>query len=325
MPTNSKSTKRSTRRDKFKFPFELSEEQIAIKLGFYFGLLEAGLGREFELEPSDEAMTGADHEYEGIMARYYLQAKAPIGLLSTEKVAIDKGKEDEGLNVIRKFRKENHLREDPYSLCFPLRRPAKHAKVPEQLQHNLLYAMHDEANRSYAMYVAPTTYEKSEYLRLLRDKSHWEFLEDGPFWRISERRLMLYSQVVTDVLMNMPFLQAHICIVPHDKVESHEHYYSYSGHANDVAFHSPTILDGSSINLSDFLATQMRRNSLTSAGEVQSIDAVADNLKRTLPESVLAEINANQQESSIGWIKRVGAILKKEYGIHQYLLVKKRR
>lgn len=325
MPANSKSTKRATRRDKFKFPFELSEEQIAVKLGFYFGLLEAGLGQEFELEPSNEAMTGADHEYEGIMARYYLQAKAPIGLLSTEKVAVDKGKEDEGLNVIRKFRKDNHLREDPYSLCFPLRRPAKHAKVPEQLQHNLLYAMHDEANRSYAMYVAPTTHEKSEYLRLLRDKSHWEFLDDGPFWRFSEKRLIFHSQLVTDTLMSMPFLQAHICIVPHGKVESHEHHYSYSVHANDVAFHSPVILDGSSMNLSDFLATQIRINSLTSTGEVHSIDAVADDLKRTLPESVFAEINSNNQEPRIGWIKKVGTILRNEYGIHQYLLVKKRR
>lgn len=323
MSTTAKSTKRTTRRDKFKFPFELSEEQIAIKLGFYFGLLEAGLGYEFELEPSDEAMTGADHEYQGIMARYYLQAKAPIGLLSAEKVAIDKGKEDEGFNFIRKFRKDNHLGESPYSLCFPLRRPAKHAKVPEQLQHNLLHAMHDEANRSYAMYVAPTTYEKSEYLRLLRDKSHWKFLEDGPFWRFRER--MIHSQLVADVFMTMPFLQAHICIVPHAKVDSHEHYYSYSTHGNDVAFHSPLVLDDSSVSLSDFLATQVRRNSLSSPEKIQSINAVAEDLKRALPESILAQVGPEAQESRIRWIKKVGMILRREYGIHQYLLVMKSR
>lgn len=323
MSTNSK---RTTRRDKFKFPFELSEEQIAVKLGFYFGLLESGLGVEFELESSDEARTGADHEYEGIAARYYLQAKSPIGLLGTETVALKEETEQEkGLNAIRKFRKENNLREEPYSLCFPLRRPAKHAKVPDELQHNLLYAMHDDSQRSYAMYVAPTTHEKSEYMRLLRDKTHWDYLHDGPFWKFSSQRVMLDEKIVADVFMNMPFLQAHICIVPHTKVESHEHYYSYSVHGNDVAFHSPTILDGSSINLSDFLARQHRINSIISDEKIQPIDAVVDIIKSALPQSFFANMNSDSQESRIRWIRKVGEILKKEYGIHQYLLMKKKK
>lgn len=125
--------------------------------------------------------------------------------------------------------------------------------------------------------------------------------------------------------MNMPFLQAHICIVPHAKVDSHEHYYSYSSHANDVAFHSPLVLDDSSTNLSDFLATQMRRNSLSSAEEIQSIDDVAEKLKWALPESILAQVEPRAQEFGILWIKKIGMVLRKEYGIHQLLLVRKRR
>lgn len=324
MSTKTQMNKRALRRDKFKFPFELSEEQIAIKLGFYFGLLEEGLERSFELHPSDEAKTGADHEYEGILARYYLQAKAPVGLLGTQKVPIDKDREDAGLNTIRKFRADNDLCENPYSLCFPLRRPAKHAKVLEQLQHNLLYAMHDPSKRSYAMYVAPTTYEKEEYLRLLRDKSHREYLHDGPFWRSNKRRYLLNSTMLTEMFMNMPFLQAHICIVPHDMVQSHEHHYSYSVHANDVAFHSPAVLDDVSMNLSDFLARQSQFNSRAADEEPQSIEAVASDLKRSLPESVLSGIAPVENESRISWIKRVGVALKKEYGIDQYLLVKRK-
>jgi len=324
MSTNSKSAKRTLRRDKFKFPFDLNEDQIGIKLGHYFGLLEAGLETHFDLEPSIEANTGADHEYQGVVARYYIQAKAPIGLLSTDKVPIGKGKEDDGLNAIRKFRKDNGLCEEPYSLCFPLRRPAKNAIVPDELQHNLLFAMHDENNASYAMYVAPTTYKKDEYWQLLRDKAHWAFLYDGPFWRLSRQDLAIKAQVTAAMFMNMPFLQAHVCIVPHGKVETHEHHYSYSIHANDIAFHSPFVLEGSSINLSDFLATQVSRISRASASEVQPVSVVVEDLKRKLPESIWAQVDSASQDTQIRWIKRVGMVLRKEYGIHQYLLTKKR-
>lgn len=322
MIVNSKAAKRAARKDRFKYAFELDEHQIGMKLEHYFGLLESGLDETFELESSIEAKTGADYEYQGIQARYYLQAKAPIALMSPNTVPIARGKESEGLNAIRAFRRDNSLADDPYSLCFGLRKPAKHAKVPDELQHNLLYAMNDPAKNSHAMYVAPTTYSKQEYLRLLRDRTHWSQLHDGPFWRFrhTRARLAIPTQLAADILINMPFLQAHICITPHDKVTTHEHHYSYSVHANDVAFHSPTVLEGVSWNLSDFLASQARQ---LGRSETQSTESVLDALKRALPESVVRDLGASSQQPPLWTIRQIGRVLLHQYGIIQYLVTKR--
>lgn len=322
MTVNSKAAKRAARKDKFKYEFELDENQIGMKLEHYLGLLEAGLGGEFELESSIEAATGADYEYQGIQARYYLQAKAPIALISANAVPIASGKEGEGFNAIRSFRRDSGLADDPYSLCFGLRKPAKHAVVPDELQHNLLYAMNDPGNNSHSMYVAPTTYSKDEYLKLLRDSSHWKMLQDGPFWhfRHTRRRLVMPTQLAADVMINMPFLQAHICITPHEKVTTHHHHYSYSIHANDVAFHSPTVLEGVSSNLSDFLASQVRQ---IERFETQSIESVFEALKRSLPESLGRELAPSEGQSALAGIRRFGKILREQHGIIQYLVTKR--
>lgn len=323
MTVNPKSTKRTARKDKFKFPFELVENQIGVKLGQYFGFLEMGLGADLELESSIEANTGADYEYQGIQARYYLQAKAPIALLSPTTVPIASGKETEGLNAIRAFRRDNSLADEPYSLCFGLRKPAKHAKVPDELQHNLLYAMNDPANNSHAMYVAPTTFSKQEYLRLLRDRTHWSHLHDGPFWRFHTTvgKLAIPTQLAADVLINIPFLQAHICITPHDKVTTHDHHYSYSVHANDVAFHSPTVLENVSWNLSDFLASQARQ---LGRFETRSTESVLDRLKQVLPESLVRDLSPSSQQHPLSTIRNIGKVLWQQYGIVQYLVTKRK-
>lgn len=322
MTVNSRAAKRAARKDKFKYAFELDEQQIGMKLEHYFGLLESGLDETFELESSIEANTGADYEYQGIQARYYLQAKAPIALLSPITVPIASGKEGDGLNAIRAFRRDNSLADDPYSLCFGLRKPAKHAKVPDELQHNLLYAMNAPDKNSHAMYVAPTTYSKQEYLRLLRDRTHWSQLHDGPFWRFrnNRARLEIPTQLASDILINIPFLQAHICITPHDKVTTHDHHYSYSIHANDVAFHSPTLLEGISWNLSDFLASQARQIDRL---ETQSTKSVLDELMGVLPDSVLRELGVTSQQPPLFTIRQIGRVLRNQYGIIQYLVTKR--
>lgn len=322
MTANATAKKRAVRSDKFKISFELDEQQIGMKLEHYLGLLEACLNRSFELESSIEAKTGADYEYQGIQARYYLQAKAPIALKSTVTVPIAKGKENEGLNAIRAFRKDNNLAEFPYSFCFGLRRPAKHAKVPDELQHNLLYAMNAPGKNSHAMYVAPTVHSKEEYMALLRDRSHWHELYDAPFWRFRNERIAL-AQLTSHVMMNMPFLQAHICITPHDKVTTHEHHYSYSAHANDVAFHSPIVLESTSWSLADFLASQARQ---IAGFETQSTESVLNELKETLPESVVRALgdSSRQDQRPLSAIRQIGKILWEQYGIVQYLVMKRR-
>lgn len=319
---NTSVKKRAVRSDKFKIPFELNEQQIGMKLEHYFGILEICLERKFELESSIEAKTGADYEYQGLQARYYLQAKAPIALKSTEIVPIAKGKENEGLNAIRAFRKDNDLAEFPHSFCFGLRKPAKHAKVPDELQHNLLYAMNAPGNNSHAMYVAPTVHSKEEYMALLRDRSHFSSLYDGPFWRFRDERIVL-EKLASHVMMNMPFLQAHICITPHDKVTTHEHHYSYSAHANDVAFHSPIVLESASRSLADFLASQARQ---IAGFETQSTESVLNEMKEALPESVVRALgdSSQQDQQPLGAIREIGKMLWEQYGIVQYLVMKRR-
>ena len=323
MTASANARKRAARNDKFKFPFELDEYQIGMKLEHCFGLLEAGLGMNFELESSVEGKTGADYEYQGIQARYYLQAKAPIALKSTAVVPISAGKENEGLNAVRAFRRDNGLSEDPYSFCFGLRKPAKHANVPEELQHNLLYAMNDPSKGSHAMYVAPTTHSKEEYLRLLRDRWHLEILRETRYWGYAHPRdrFAIHPRFAAEILMNSPFLQAHICITPHAKVTTHEHHYSYSVHANDVAFHSPTVLERGSQNLSDFLASQVRQIGRV---ETQTPEVVVDSLKRALPESVARTLGTAPQEGPLGTIRQIGRLLWEQYGITQYLVMKRK-
>lgn len=85
--------------------------------------------------------------------------------------------------------------------------------------------------------------------------------------------LELPTQLAADILINMLFLKAHICITPHEKVTTHDLHYSYSDHANDVALHSPTVLNGLSWNLSDFFACQARQ---LNRYETQSAESVLD-------------------------------------------------
>lgn len=72
----------------------------------------------------------------------------------------------------------------------------------------------------------------------------------------------------------IPFLKEHISIIPHELVQTHNHYYSYSETGTDLAWHSPELLSEQPTRLSDILAQSVdeciNENKFSSFKEIES-------------------------------------------------------
>jgi len=126
---------------------------------------------------------------------------------------------------------------------------------------------------------------------------------------------------VTAIMMSsIPFLRAHISIVPHKTVTSHEHYYSYSKYANDLAFHSPeTISDGFS-RLSDVFADEVT-SALTDEEWGRPIGELAKRSFESAPATIREAVGAPGEREPREWLQNHGKVLYEQFQIRQMLIV----
>ncbi len=290
-----------------------SEHQVELNVSSFFGYVARGLGlpqRQIKLNDVDEQMTGADGSLNWMGRAYFFQFKIPTGLKELTQVsrqAKQRANESKKQEV-RRFRFDNGLTQSPHSLCFQLRRKAEGAT---DFQHNVLYSYNNPRGAS-AIYVCPLELTVSGYEREMDGGG----IEDVFYrWRVQDVRCL---DVVVRALEAVPFLRAHASISPHVRVDTSDHYYSFSRQATGIAFHSPEILADGPSRLSDFVAAEVKSFFQTDS-ERYSIKDIAKQLAdvaRTWAGDTLGE-----PTDPVDWLYRHGQLLRKHYGIRQMILL----
>ncbi len=232
----------------FKLDSELSEKQIEADIATYFGWITP-IGRQvpFRLLDIDEQVSGADKKFNHVIP-IYMQFKVSDGLtkLNNNRFPIQFPFPFHltALKRIRTFRNRENLFDNP-TLYFKLRAMAKTAS---DFQHNILLKLANTGT-SHAFYVSPLTLSKTAYEQMLFSSTDRYRL--FPYHIMD--RVEIHQERWTSYFGFVPFLRGHVSIVPHEKVSTHEHYYSFSPNGTDIAWHSPQLLTNSSSRLSDML------------------------------------------------------------------------
>lgn len=225
----------------------LSEKQIESDVSTFMGW--SSEGQPFRLKDISEPLTGSDKLFDqGCMI--YMQFKKSMGLHPIRSIPASKSKKRSPLEGIREYRDGLELDDDP-TLFFRLHRKAATA---EDFQHNILL-MYERPEWSRAIYVAPLTTDKDKYEKLLFDSTS-RFLE-FPFHY--ELRKSIYHGRWRSILGATPYLRAHVCIAPHERVATHEHYFAYSENGTDISWHSPSFITQGPSRLSDFYSSVIDR------------------------------------------------------------------
>lgn len=316
------STTRTARKNatpSYELVVELSEKQVEADVAAYFGHVSALAGEygRFRLLDVNEQLTGADKKFEWDATTYFLQFKKPQALIpmsAPEAVKALRANADTK-QIIRKFRYDNSLESDPYALCFKLRVKASTA---HDFQHNILLSF-EAAPSSRAMYVCPLEISSARYVDLLR-QGDWP---DFPFF-FRPFQWILEGRHAAFVARTIPFLRGHMAIVPHKRVDSSSHYYSFSSTATDLAFHSPELLAKGPIRLADFVADEWLRIYREQSPMENVLETIA-RLRRNIPVWDL-DGTVNSLDSDLPpleWLQWHGRRLLDKTGIRQFVLLRK--
>lgn len=220
---------------------DFKEKLIEIDIARFLGCFRTRFGEFYYLEDADEQLTGADLISEDINAiPIYIQAKVSQGLKTIKNYPASNRRNRSKLEDIREFRDRLNLDEnDDHFFYFKLR---KKAETASDFQHNILM-QYANTSFSHAFYVAPLSIKKSEYEKSFLNSL---FIPDLPFfihhYRLIDSNWSSYYGFI-------PFLRNHISIIPHERVDTHKHYYAYSKDGIDVTWHSPEYINDLALNL----------------------------------------------------------------------------
>lgn len=286
------------------------EKIIEIDIARFMGTFTPMLGSVYYLEDANEQLTGADLLSEDTNALpIYIQAKVSQGLKTITKKAASKRKNRSPLEDIREYRDGLSLdTNNDYFLYFQLRKKAEGAY---DFQHNILmnYA---NTGYSHAFYVAPLIIDKVEYEKQFLDFNNFP---RTPFYF---HHYELIEESWTSYFGFIPFLRNHISIIPHERVNTHEHYYAYSKDGIDVTWHSPEFIDGNPSRLADRMVKIMRDYYYSNNKE--TIKSLANKFRKMPIMEGMSLANIK----SIDIIVKHAQILERDYGIKQLLFVQRK-
>lgn len=300
----------------YQVPSDLSEKQIEADVSGYFGFMSPLFGKRLRLLDVNEQLTGADKKHYRNGVPYYFQFKKPIGLKSTSvlKLPAIRRKNESKLMEIRRFREAHKLDQSPHSICFPLHGDA--GTPVNELQHNVLHS-YEKPPFSRAMYICPTVLTASEYEKVLT----------APFWRRwfggqfdFHRRQSVTGLAAASELFTAPFLRGHASVVPHTTVTSHDHYYSFSKHATDVAFHSPELIEQGPARLSDFLQAETQKL-FNDAEATVSLEEMVLHANERSREWAHDRLPSPNQVDPLEWMQLHGKLLRKLHGVRQFIFL----
>ncbi|GMU10065.1 hypothetical protein [Corallococcus caeni] len=299
----------------YKIESEFLEDQVEKDVANYLGYISRLFGPRFRLLQVDEAITGADGQFNWSGKAFYLQFKKPTGLKNPAVAAIPNvpRKNESELQNIRRFRQAQSLADSPYSLCFELRRKAKTAT---EFQHNVLLS-YENPPASRALYVCPTAFTRADYEQAIGGGFLWRFFGrffEAPFTFADYE---IVSNHVRHQVQSAPFLRGHAAIVPHTKVTTADHWYSFSIHGSDIAFHSPEVVRRGVSRLSDFISEEI--------AAARTFDSLLplDRLVASLREKAnrwAGDTLANEEEG-LDWLQAHGRMLRQQHGIRQMVVL----
>lgn len=298
---------------KYQITCDFIEKQIELDVSNYLGLLSTP-DRHFRIISENETLTGSDARFDCAIPMY-LQFKVSHGLKSIEDVKPSKRKNRSPLEDIRIYRSEKGLLDNP-TLYFGLRVKAKNAK---DFQHNILMD-YNIPGKSIAFYIAPLYLRKDEYEKSLFDSTH---LRNIHFPFLYHEDINIYIKHTIKSIGTIPFLRQHISIVPHKKVDTHEHHYSYSNTGSNIAFHSIGETLPYKISRFSDLFQEVLENAFTYKESWQSFDDIIKNLNIVSKEHELKSIEQNSN-SPMQLLREFGQQLYSKYGIKQYLICAER-
>ncbi len=289
---------------------DLSENQIEADVSNFLGWCSPN-GEHFKLLDINEEITGADKKF-CLVTPIFIQFKKSTGLKPISTHPVKDRKNSSPLHDIRKFRNENGMCDSP-SLFFQLR---KKAATASDLQHNILM-LYNSPPTSNSIYVAPLCLYYKEYNELLFDP-HYRFI-NYPF---VDRYISIMSRTWSSHYGFIPFLRSHVSIVPHERVNDHHHYYSYSAIGDDISWHSPSIINRNPSRLSDFFVKLYGRISYIKDGEntiekfVLFLHDRLDSIGESADKILIGESNIEKMQSHGKWVRDT-------HGIRQFLLLSK--
>ncbi|MFD2890405.1 hypothetical protein ACFS5J_00035 [Flavobacterium chuncheonense] len=296
---------------KYHLKCNFKEKLIEIDISRFFGGFLDKSFTPYFLQDSNEPLTGADLESNFDVLPVYMQVKVSEGLKTITKQPGSKRKNRSKLEDIREFRDTLNLDyADDYFLFFSLRKMAKNAI---DFQHNILMS-YTNTGFSHAFYVAPLSIDKKEYEKSLFNRNN--YIHTSPFYF---HRYELRDINWTSHFGFIPFLRNHISIIPHTKVNTHEHSYAYSKSGIDVTWHSPEYISNEPSRLSDtmgyiFQNFEQRKENI-------NIKQLANRL-REMPIMQKTDFNSDNP-----WeiVRTHGNILAKDYNIKQLIFLKQKK
>lgn len=292
----------------------LSERQIESDVAAYLGWCSRRM--PFRLLDVDEQATGADRLCD-VTVPIYLQFKKSNGLKPLPEPQPNRRANESPLQAVRRFRRERGLADDP-TLYFQLRRRAEGAA---DLQHNVLLA-HNRPTTSYAVYVAPLHLGAPFYSRALYRRPRYRI---HPFeWNYAN----IWGDGPTGPWLSrfdrQPFLRCHVSIAPHERVAHHNHYYAFSRFGDQVSWHSPTVMDGGSSLLSDFL-TARTRELITGDSPLPSPEAALAAAESAVGELGISTPDVLAGDDPFERLRSYGRWLRSTFRIRQWLVCAQRK
>lgn len=287
----------------------LSEPQIEADVASYFSwCTPLGSPGPLRLIDVNEPITGADKRFD-TGCTIYMQFKKSTGLHSSTTFPVSKSISRSRMEDVREYRALNSLEEDP-SLFFQLRKKAKKAY---HLQHNVLLS-HEIKGLSRAFYVAPLELDKSKYYQTLFNED-FRFHGD-PIW--FKRHTAIRERFMVRYLNCSPFLREHVAITPHERVQDHNHFYSYSQTGTDICWHSPQFVGRGPSRLSDVVSSIVD-NAISTGGEsLASLDELSESTWKVSRE---IGFDLPRSNDSLGTIKEHGKLIADTYRIRQFVLL----
>lgn len=291
----------------YKIKSELSEKQIESDVATYLGWCTPNSTTPFRLFDVNEQITGADKKFDRVFP-LYLQFKVSEGLQPLNGKILNPISRNNPLNLIRSFRYKNSLNDNP-TLYFKFR---KLAKTAIELQHNTLLKFAN-TGFSQAMYIAPLSLSKEEYERKLFD-GNIRYLR-YPF---IDKDYQIYLSSWISNIFQVPFLREHISIIPHQRINTPDHYYSYSNTGTEVAFHSPLILEEEDNRLSTRLSKIVNDLLYNIKQDYHSFENIIRGIDGILETNHIQDYN---NENGLEILKQIGEEIYKRYNIRQNLLL----
>lgn len=290
-----------------------SEELVGIIIESYLTFISFPF-MNFCIEPlsrKDEAKYGADARLIDRRASkiipFYMQFKRPVGYLS------------KSTSKIIKDRKFLSLNNDPHALFFELRKKAKNAT---EYQHNVLFNLN---NKHPAAYVCPLFLKRKKYRNILYRfavKNWWKCSRQI----ISKKQQDIFIQKtgikkLIKSIHGVPQIPGHIAFIPHAKVTKHQHKYSFSVNGNDLCFHSPKRIEANLFSFPEFIehvANVSNEKIITHDNANEKLNELIRNVE---PDFQLPERGKIYPEKPFDRWLEWGEYLRKNYNIHQYMMV----